>query len=295
MHYRMRQITALLLGALALAFAACGDDEPAAGGAATTAEVSAPVILATTTSTQDSGLLDVLIPAFERESGMTVKTVAVGSGQAIEMGTRGEADVVLAHSPAAEEEMMAAGKGVSRRVVMHNDFIVVGPEADPARIKGSTAQAALKRIALAKEPFISRGDDSGTHALELKLWEAAGIEPKGSWYQETGQGMGATLQVANDKEGYTLADRGTYLSNEAAEELALLVEGDKALLNVYHVIDIPKDNGARVNAAGGKAFADWVVSPAAQGMIETFGVEEYGEALFTPDAGKSDAEIAEAA
>ena len=221
----------------------------------------APVILATTTSTQDSGLLDVLIPAFERASGYQVKTIAAGSGEAIEMGARGEADVILAHSPAAEEALMADGKGGSRRTVMHNDFVVVGPAADPARIKGRSAADALDRIAAAEAPFVSRGDDSGTHVFELGLWEDAGVTPEGAWYQESGQGMGATLQIANDKRGYTISDRGTYLATESARDLEILVEGGSELLNVYHVIDVAPAAGERVNAAGGKAFADWLVAP----------------------------------
>jgi tungstate transport system substrate-binding protein len=277
-----------------LAGAGCGDDDGGEGASSTLAK-PAPVVLATTTSTQDSGLLDVLIPAFEQESGMQVKTIAVGSGQAIEMGSRGEADVVLAHSPAAEEEMMAAGKGGDRRTVMHNDFVLVGPSADRAHIEGATPTSALKRIAQAKAPFISRGDDSGTHTFELRLWDRAKVQPGGDWYQESGQGMGATLQIAADKDAYTLSDRGTYLSNENAQALEIVVEGGAALRNVYHVIDIPRSNGERVNAAGGKAFADWIVSPEAQETIRTFGAQQYGEPLFTPDAGKTDAQIAEAA
>jgi tungstate transport system substrate-binding protein len=256
---------------------------------------STTVIVSTTTSTQDSGLLDVLVSAFEKESGAKVKTVAVGSGQAIEMGARGEADVVLVHSPAAEEEMVADGKGRNRRIVMHNDFVIVGPASDPAHIRGASATAAMARIARSKAPFISRGDDSGTNTFELKLWDKAGVKPAGSWYQESGQGMGATLQIAADKDAYTISDRGTYLATDSARDLKLLVEGGSPLLNVYHVIEIPKTNGPRVNTKGGDAFADWIVSPPAQEMIGTFGVEKYGEPLFTPDAGKTDDQIAEAA
>jgi tungstate transport system substrate-binding protein len=271
----------MLVVALAVV-AGCGDD----GGEA----ARAPVILATTTSTQDSGLLDVLIPAFERESGYQVKTIAVGSGEAIELGSRGEADVVLAHSPAAEEELMAAGKGAERRTVMHNDFVLVGPASDPAAVKGEPVADALERIANAESPFISRGDESGTHAFELRLWEDVGVTPEGGWYQESGQGMGATLQIARDKEAYTLSDRGTYLAAET--DLEVLVEGGAELLNVYHVIDVAPGAGPRVNTEGGKALADWLVSPAAQGEIETFGMDEYGEPLFVPDAGKTDEQIA---
>jgi tungstate transport system substrate-binding protein len=281
MHDRLRQLAAIALAALCLA--GCGADDGA----------GSPVILATTTSMQDSGLLDGLVPAFERESGYRVKTIAVGSGEAIEMGARGEADVVLAHSPAAEEELMADGKGGERRTVMHNDFVVVGPDADPAEVRGATAAEALARIAQAKAPFLSRGDESGTHAFELRLWEDAGSTPEGAWYQESGQGMGATLQIANDKDAYTISDRGTFLATESARELEVLVEGGAELLNVYHVIDIASDAGERVNAEGGKALADWLVSPAAQRRIKTFGVEEFGEPLFVPDAGKTDAQIVE--
>jgi tungstate transport system substrate-binding protein len=289
MHHRSRHIACIVAGLL-LPVAGCGEDDAPSGTPA-----APPVILATTTSTQDSGLLDVLVPAFEKASGMQVKTVAVGSGQAIEMGSRGEADVVLAHSPAGEEEMMAAGKGRERRIVMHNDFVVVGPPSDPARIRGLAATRAMARIAAARAPFVSRGDDSGTNTFELKLWEKAGVAPRDPWYQEAGQGMGATLQIASDKEAYTMSDRGTYLASGSAERLKILVQGGGELINVYHVIDIPRSNGERVNAAGGKAFADWIVSAPAQRMIRTFGVRTYGQALFVPDAGRTDAEVVEAA
>jgi tungstate transport system substrate-binding protein len=289
MRHRTRQVVAAL--ALIVLVAGCGD-----GGDGDTASAgSAPVILATTTSTQDSGLLDVLVPAFEKESGAKVKTIAVGSGQAIEMGSRGEADVVLVHSPAAEEEMVAAGKGRKRRIVMHNGFVIVGPASDPAHVRGLSAADAMARIARKEAPFISRGDDSGTNTFELKLWAKAGVKPQGSWYQGSGQGMGATLQIAADKDAYTISDRGTWLATDSARGLKLLVEGGSSLRNVYHVIEIPETNGARVNTKGGDAFADWIVSPLAQEMIGTFGVEKYGEPLFTPDAGTTDDRIAEAA
>jgi tungstate transport system substrate-binding protein len=296
MQTRLRHLAALLLALLLVVAAGCGGDDDADTTAAGPAgSGKAPIILATTTSTQDSGLLDTLIPAFEKASGYTVKTVAVGSGQAIEMGSRGEADVLLVHSPAAEEKMVAAGKGVNRRTVMHNDFILVGPPSDPAHVKGADATEAMARIARARAAFISRGDDSGTNTFELKLWGKAGVKPKGSWYQESGQGMGATLQIANDKDAYTISDRGTFLATDNARDLKILVEGGEALLNVYHVIEIPEANGSRVNTAGGNAFADWMVSPGTQAMIATFGKEKYGQPLFTPDAGKTDEEIAEAA
>ncbi len=279
------------LAAAAFVGGGCGGDDGAPAAPEQAGEAR-PVVLATTTSTQDSGLLEELIPAFEEAEGYTVKTVAVGSGQAIEMGRRGEVDVVLAHSPEAEEDLMKSGVAGGREVVMHNDFVIVGPASDPAGVKDATAVDAFERIARERAPFVSRGDESGTHAKELSLWEEAGVEPPGRWYQETGSGMGATLAVAAEKDAYTLADRGTYLSNERAGDLELIVDGGPALLNVYHVIDIDSGAGSRVNAVGGDAFADWVVSPAAQRIIGGFGRHEYGQALFTPDAGRSDAEIA---
>jgi tungstate transport system substrate-binding protein len=284
----------LLLGLLIapLAFAACcGDDDSDGSGSADRA-----VILATTTSTQDSGLLDLLVPRFERESGFEVKTVAVGSGEAIELGSRGEADVLLVHSPDDEKELMASGKAGDRRLVMHNDFVIVGPPDDPAGIRGMSSTAALERIARQEAPFISRGDDSGTHSLELELWDAAGIDPSGSWYQETGQGMGATLRITDQKRAYTVSDRGTHLSTSDSTDLDVLVEGEPRLLNIYHVIDIDPGAGPRVNAPGGRAFAKWIVSPPAQRMIGSFGRAEFGRPLFVPDAGKTEEEVrAEAA
>ena len=285
----MRTVTlGALIGAVLL-LGGCGGDESPPPSADSAGE--RPLVLATTTSTQDSGLLDELVPAFEESEGYSVKTVAVGSGEAIEMGRRGEADVVLAHSPDAEEELMDSGVAGSREVVMHNDFVVVGPQADPAGIEGTEAVDAFARIARERAPFISRGDDSGTNTKELSLWEDAGVKPAGRWYQETGSGMGATLTVAAEKDAYTLADRGTYLSNQQARDLALLVDGGPGLLNVYHVIDIDSEAGPRVNAEGGDAFARWIVSQPAQRMIGAFGRERYGEALFTPDAGRDEAEI----
>ncbi len=246
------------------------------------------LILATTTSTQDSGLLDVLIPIFEKKSGYFVKTIAVGSGQAMAMGQKGEADVLLVHSPAAEKKFIADGFGIDRRIVMHNDFIVVGDPSDPAAIKGvNTTPEAFKKISDAGALFLSRGDKSGTHVKELDVWKAAGIVPAGQkWYQETGLGMGQTLNVANEKRGYTLADRGTYLSRKKDLKLDLLKEGDPILLNVYHVIQVNPAKWPKVNEEGAKAFADFMVSTETQEIIKTFGVDKFGGALFFPDAGK---------
>jgi tungstate transport system substrate-binding protein len=246
------------------------------------------IIMATTTSTQDSGLLDVLLPIFEKKTGYFVKTIAVGSGQAMAMGQKGEADVLLVHSPAAEQKFMAEGYGVNRRLVMHNDFIILGPPADPAKIKGmKKAAEAFKGISDTASLFVSRGDNSGTHAKEKDIWKAAGINPVGQkWYQETGLGMGQTLGVAAEKKGYTLADRGTYLALKKGLGLDILVEGDGILLNIYHVIEVNPQKWPKVNAAGAKAFSDFMVSKETQDIVKTFGVDKYGSPLFFPDAGK---------
>ncbi len=246
------------------------------------------VILATTTSTQDSGLLDVLIPLFEKESGYFVKTIAVGSGQAMAMGKKGEADVLLVHSPDAEKKFMAEGDGVNRRLIMHNDFVIVGPASDPARIRGvKTSVDAVKRISQAGLLFLSRGDNSGTHAKEKGLWKAAGLNPEGEkWYQQTGLGMGQTLNVAAEKKGYTLTDRGTYLTLRKTLGLDILLEGDPLLLNIYHVIEVNPGRWPKVNSAGARAFADFLVSKKVQAIIGTFGTDKFGAPLFFPDAGK---------
>jgi tungstate transport system substrate-binding protein len=257
-----------------------------AGCGSTPAEQPKSLILATTTSTQDSGLLDELLPVFTRESGWQVKTVAVGSGQAIELGRRGEADVLLVHSPAAEEKFVAEGGAGPRRLVMHNDFVLVGPQADPAAIRGTSSAEAMKKIADEQAVFVSRGDESGTHSKEKDLWSKAGVTPGGSWYQSTGQGMGETLRVASEKAGYTLSDRATYLTQRDTLELEVLSEGDPGLLNVYHVIEMTKKAGDRVQADGAKAFADWIVAAPAQRLIGEFGRATFGQSLFTPDAGK---------
>ena len=250
------------------------------------------LILATTTSTQDSGLLDEMIPVFEKDTGYKVKTVAVGSGAALQMGQEGNADVLLVHSPAAEKTFVEGGFGVDRKLVMHNDFIIVGPAADPAGIKGTaTAVEAFTKIANAKASFISRGDKSGTNTMELGLWKKASITPEGDWYVESGQGMGATLTIASEKGAYTLTDRATYLANKASYSLEILVEGDNALLNVYHVISVNPEKWPKVNKDGAKAFADFFTSKKGQDMIAKFGVEKYGQALFTPDATKTDADL----
>jgi tungstate transport system substrate-binding protein len=251
------------------------------------------VILATTTSIQDSGLLEVLIPVFEKKTGYRVKTISVGSGQAMVLGERGEADVLLVHTPEAEKKFVEKGFGINRRLVMYNDFILVGPPEDPAQLKGtSSALEELKKIANMGALFISRGDNSGTHQLEKKLWKDAGISPEGhTWYQESGQGMGQTLGIASEKRAYTLTDRGTYLALKKTLNLDIMIQGDKSLLNIYHVIEVNPAKWPNVNAAGAKAFSDFIVSPEAQDLIKTFGLEKFGQPLFFPAAGKKEDEL----
>jgi tungstate transport system substrate-binding protein len=269
---------AALLVLAAFAIAACGAGD---SGGSTASSAKGQMILATTTSTRDTGLLDDLIPRFQTDSGCSVKTVAVGSGEALALGEKGDADVLLVHSPDAEQEYMDGGHGVSRKAVMHNDFIVVGPKDDPAHIKGAdSAAAAFARIAKADAPFASRADESGTNTKELSIWSAAGIEPKGSWYIKTGQGMGETLTIAGQKQAYTLSDRGTFLATHNLD-LDLLVEGGKDLLNPYHVIVV---KGEKVSRACAQAFSDWITSPKIQDEIARFGVAKYGQPLFVPDA-----------
>jgi tungstate transport system substrate-binding protein len=250
------------------------------------------VILSTTTSTQDSGLLDVLVPMFERQTGYTVKTVSVGTGQALALAARGEADVALVHAPALEKKYVAEGKMANRRLVMYNDFVIAGPEADPAKIKGEkSAVSAMKKIAAAKARFVSRGDKSGTHILEQDLWKRAEVTPGAPWYIESGQGMGATLGIANDRGAYVLTDRATLLAFAKRVALPIMVEGDRPLLNVYSVMEINPANGPRVNVTGGKAFADFMVAPETQAVIKTFGVDKYGQPLFVPVAGKKEEDL----
>lgn len=250
------------------------------------------LLLVSTTSTQDSGLLDVLLPAFTGKTGYNVQLVAVGSGQALKIGEEGNADVILLHSPAAEEEFVANAFGIDRRLVMHNDFVIVGPPSDPAQIRGKTPVEALQEIFASRVTFVSRGDESGTHVKELTLWKNAELDPTGQdWYLETGQGQGATLSIASEKGGYGLTDRGTFLAYKSNVDLEILVEGDPFLLNVYHVLTVNPEKWPNVNLAGAKAFADFITSSEGQDIIAEFGVEEYGQPLFFPDAGKTDADL----
>ena len=250
------------------------------------------VIVSTTTSTQDSGLLDVLVPLFEKQTGYSVKTVSVGTGQALALAAKGDADVALVHAPTLEKQYVAQGKLLNRRLVMYNDFVIIGPKDDPAKVRFTkSAVEALKRIAQAKANFVSRGDNSGTHVLEKSLWKSAGVEPKGAWYIEAGQGMGATLGIANERSAYTITDRGTYLAFGKKVILPIVIEGDKALLNIYAVMEVNPANGPRINSVGGKAFADFMVAPQTQKVIGTFGVEKFGQSLFIPIAGKNEATL----
>ena len=251
------------------------------------------LILATTTSTVDTGLLDVLVPMFEERTGYSVKTVAVGTGQALKLGENGEADVLLVHAPESEIPLVESGVVVNRQLVMHNDFVIIGPADDPAGVKSATTAAeGLKKIADAGATFISRGDDSGTDKKEKALWKEAGIDPKGQeWYQETGQGMGATITVANEKMAYTLSDRGTYLAQKKNIDLEIVLEGDAPLLNIYHVMQVNPEKYPMVNGDGAKAFVEFMVSDEVQEIIRTYGVDQYGEPLFFPDAGKAEEEL----
>jgi len=271
-----------LLGALAILMAVgCG------GG-------GEEVILATTTSTYDSGLLDTLVPVFEEETDYEVKIIAVGTGQALAMGERGDADVLLVHAPSSELELVESGAAINRQLVMHNDFIIVGSEDDPAGIEGMTSAAdAFATIYESEATFVSRGDDSGTHKKEKAIWESAGLDPEGqSWYEQSGQGMGATLQIANQKDAYTLSDRGTYLAQSENLELVVLVEGDPVFFNVYHVMQVNPHKFDKVNSEGGAAFVDFMISEEVQNIIRDFGVDKFGQPLFIPDAGKDESELA---
>ena len=251
------------------------------------------LLLVSTTSTQDSGLLDVLLPAFTKQSGYKVQLVAVGSGQALKLGEQGNADVILLHSPDAENKFMDAGFGMDRRLVMHNDFVIVGPPSDPASLHSKpTLVSVFQAIFASASTFVSRGDESGTHVKELALWKQAGLDPQGlPWYLETGQGQGATLSIASEKGGYALTDRGTFLAYRANVDLEILYEGDPSLLNVYHVITVNPEKYPKINTAGAKAFSGFITSAEGQTLIAEFGVERYGEPLFFSDAGKTDAEL----
>ena len=235
-----------------------------------------------------------LVPMFEEQTGYTVQTIAVGTGEALKMGEEGNADVLLVHNPAAEAAYMDSGFGMERVLVMHNDYIIVGPTSDPARVQGNPVLEAFQAIAAAEATFISRGDDSGTHRSELSLWTKAELDPGAampSWYLETGQGMGATLTIASERGAYTITDRATYLANQANLQLEIVVEGDNVLLNVYHVITVNKERWPKVNHEGALAFLNFLIDPATQKTIGEFGVDQFGQPLFIPDADKTDADF----
>jgi tungstate transport system substrate-binding protein len=239
------------------------------------------MILATTTSTQDSGLLDVLIPMFEKQNNVKVKTIAVGTGQALEMGTKGEADVLLVHAPDAEQKVVDSGDAINRKRVMYNDFILVGPNENPADVSGQDIKAAFKKLNDTKATFVSRGDDSGTNKMELSIWNSLSIKPTGTTYVSTGQGMGATLQVASEKKGYTLTDRATWLAQKKnLDNLKIVVEGGQDLMNIYHVMQVNPEKHKMVNSKDAEKFVDFMVNDKTIDVIENFGKEEYGQALF---------------
>jgi tungstate transport system substrate-binding protein len=310
MKHTSRNIFLTLLLVLSIMLTACASTASTAAPATeavlvTEAPTEAPatavpapanpnLILATTTSTQDSGLLDVLIPMFQEQTGYTVQTVAVGTGEALKMGEEGNADVLLVHAPSSEVTFMDGGFGKDRMLVMHNDFIIVGPASDPAGIKGLGPKDAFIAIYNAGAPFVSRGDDSGTHKKEVSFWTKAELDPrteKPAWFIETGQGMGASLTVASEKGAYILTDRATYLANKDKLQLDILLEGNNALLNVYHVITVNPDKWPKVNYEGAIAFSKFMTDAATQAVIGQFGVDKYGQQLFIPDADKTDADL----
>ncbi len=301
MKISSRNIVLSLLLVLSVVLTACGSAATPARASETEAPTEAPVapanpnlILATTTSTQDSGLLDMLVPMFEEQTGYKVQTVAVGSGQAMEMGQQGNTDVLLVHSPSAETTFMSDGWGKDRALVMHNDFVILGPAADPAQIKELGPADAFKAIANAQASFVARADKSGTSTKELGIWAKTDVDPattKPAWYIETGQGMGASLTIASEKGAYTLSDRATYLANKDYLRLDILVEGNKTLLNVYHVITVNPDRWPKVNYEGATAFLKFMTDPATQKVIGQFGADKYGQPLFFPDANKTDVDL----
>jgi tungstate transport system substrate-binding protein len=276
-------LMALLIGCSTPAPTATPEALPTAASAAAGSQ---HLLLATTTSTENSGLLEYLLPGFEEQYGVQIDVTAVGTGQALQMGKDGNADVLLVHARAQEDAFMAAGDGVRREDVMYNDFIIVGPSSDPAGIAGMTdAAQAFTQIAESESPFVSRGDESGTHTKEKAIWAAAEIEPSGDWYISAGQGMGAVLTMADEQQAYTLSDRATYLARTLeGTELEILVEGDPVLFNPYGVIAVNPDKSEKINAELANQFIDWLISVPTQETIGQFGVAEFGAPLFTPDS-----------
>jgi tungstate transport system substrate-binding protein len=278
----MRKLTSTLLLSTCLVLPVFADEQKPAN----------PIIkMATTTSTQDSGLLKDLLPAFQKKTGYEVQVTAVGTGKALKLGENGDVDVVLVHARADEDKFVEAGFGDKRYSVMYNDFVFVGPEQDPAKVKeAKTTNDALKQIADTKSIFVSRGDDSGTHKMEKKLWEKAGIKPAGDWYREAGQGMGEVLQMSGELQAYTLTDRGTWLATMDKSPLKIVLEGDKSLLNPYGIIAVSQKRYPDVNHAGAQALIDWLISPEGQKAIGDYKIHD--QALFTPSADPAEAKPA---
>jgi len=241
------------------------------------------LVIATTTSLYDSGLLDVIIPLFENKYGYEVKVLAIGTGEALKMGERGDADILLVHAPSAEKEFMERGLGKIRIKIMHNDFILTGPPNDPAKIKGLNIFQAFKKIAETKTLFVSRGDNSGTHKKELEIWKKISLKPEGDWYIETGQGMGISLRIASEKGGYILCDKATYNTLRQNLNLEITVEGDKILYNPYHLIIVNPEKFPSINYASAKQFMEFILSKEVLEIIRNFGKEKYGEPLFYID------------
>ncbi|ABR47239.1 extracellular solute-binding protein, family 1 [Alkaliphilus metalliredigens QYMF] len=245
------------------------------------------ILLATTTSTENSGLLDDILPILTEDTGVEVKVVAVGTGQALQMGKDGEVDVILAHSKKAEDEFVQEDHGIQRFDVMYNDFVLIGPKDDPADIGVLAKNDILKALSIfqnTEETFLSRGDDSGTHKMELQLWETLGIDPKGRWYVSAGQGMGAVIQMTNEMLGYTLSDRATYLSMKHNLDLDIILEGDGMLFNQYGVIAVNPNKNVQINYEGAMILIEWLLSEKGQGLIGEFGQSEFGQSLFIPNA-----------
>ena len=276
---------AILFVLMLVVLSACGKTDAKQAAAKDPKPVAKPtsMILATTTSTQDSGLLDVLIPMFEKQNNVKVKTLAVGTGEALALGQKGEADVMLVHAPKSEQPLVDSGDAINYKRVMYNDFILVGPTENPAGVSGDDIQAAFKKLAETKSIFVSRGDDSGTNKKELDVWTKVNVTPTGTWYVKTGQGMGQTLQVAAQKKGYVLTDRATWLAQKKNfSGLKIVVEGGKDLMNIYHVMQVNPDKhkDVKINSQDAKKFVDFMVDPKTQDVIENFGKKEYGQSLF---------------
>ncbi|HBV86381.1 MAG TPA: tungsten ABC transporter substrate-binding protein [Desulfosporosinus sp.] len=282
---------AIFMLALMVTLVGCGKAPPPETPAPQSSEAPKPerpdIILATTTSTQDSGLLDELLPVFEKKTGYKVKPIAVGTGAALAMGEKGDADVLLVHAPASEKKLVDNKTAINYQLVMHNDFVIVGPSADPAKVKeAKTVTDAFKQIVDSSAIFVTRGDDSGTDKIEKGLWTKANLKPAPEKYQSTGQGMGQTLTIASEKAGYTLTDRATYLATQKNLRLDILLEGDTSLLNIYHVMQVNPEKFSKVNADGAKAFVEFMIDAETQSIIGSFGKDKFGQPLFFADAGK---------